>query len=145
MKYLPLILALIFLSAFKQQPEGTLTVNTAGFNNGKGKAVLFLFRKNDGIPDSPFKTLSADINDSKASFQFQSLPYGEYAIILLHDENNNGKIDHSFGMPGEQLGYSNHWELGFFTGMPAFSKLKFQFSATTQTQNINITYKKNKK
>jgi uncharacterized protein (DUF2141 family) len=144
MKYLSLILAIAFMTAFKQPTEGTLTINTASFNNDKGKAVLFLFRKNDGIPNSPFKTLSADIKDNKANFQFQNLPYGEYAIILLHDENNNGKIDHSFGLPSEQLGYTNNWELGFFTGMPTFSKLKFQFSATAQTQSINITYKKNK-
>lgn len=145
MKYLSLILAITFMSAFKQHTEGTLTINTTSFNNDKGKAVLFLFRKDDGIPNSPFKTLSADIKDGKASFQFQNLAYGEYAIILLHDENSNEKIDHSFGMPGEQLGYSNNWELGFFTGMPSFTKLKFQFSATAKTQSINITYKKNKK
>jgi uncharacterized protein (DUF2141 family) len=144
MKYLSLIAAITFMSAFRQQTEGTLTINTASFNNGKGKAVVFLFRKSDGIPNSPFKTLSVNIKDNNADFQFQNLPYGEYAIILLHDENNNGKIDHSFGLPSEQLGYTNNWELGFFTGMPTFSKLKFQFSATAQTQSINITYKKNK-
>jgi uncharacterized protein (DUF2141 family) len=145
MKYLSLILAITFMSAFKQQTEGTLTINTASFNNGKGKAVAFLFRKSDDIPNTPFKTLSVNIKDNKADFQFQNLPYGEYAIILLHDENSNGKIDHSMGLPSEQLGYSNNWELGFFTGMPTFSKLKFQFSAGAKTQSINISYKKNKK
>jgi uncharacterized protein (DUF2141 family) len=144
MKYLFLVFGATLIMAFIQPTGGTLTLNTPGFNNDKGKAVLFLFRKDDDIPKKPFKTLSTEIKNNKAEFQFHHLPYGEYAAILLHDENDNGKIDHSFGLPSEQLGYSNNWELGLFTGMPTFSKLKFQFSATMQIQNINITYKKNK-
>lgn len=130
------------LTAFKQQPNGTLTINTSNCNNDKGKAVLFLFRKDDKIPNNPFKTIITEIKDKKAVFEIQSLAFDDYAIILLHDENNNGKIDHSFGLPSEQLGYSNNWELGFFTGMPTFDKLKF--SSASLIQNINITYKKNK-
>jgi uncharacterized protein (DUF2141 family) len=144
MKFLLLLLSATLMMAFIQPTEGTLIINTSGFNNDKGKAVLFLFRKEDAIPKKPFKTLSVEIKNNKAEFQLQHLAYGEYAAMLLHDENENGKIDHSFGFPSEQLGYSNNWELGVFTGMPTFSKLKFQFSSTSQVQNITITYKKNK-
>jgi uncharacterized protein (DUF2141 family) len=145
MKYLSISLLIIVLSAFKQQGNGTLIINSSYFNNDKGKAVLFLYRKDDKIPSDTYKTISAEIKNRKAVFQIQNIPYGEYAIIILHDENDNGKIDHSMGLPNEQLGYSNNWELGFFTGMPTFSKLKFQFSVTQKAQNINITYKRNKK
>jgi uncharacterized protein (DUF2141 family) len=145
MKCLLIFLLSNALTSNSQTMNGTLTVNTSDFNNDKGKAVLFLFRKDDKIPSSPFKTFSVEIKNKKAVFKIQNLDFAEYAIILLHDENDNGKIDHSMGLPNEQLGYSNNWELGFFTGMPTFSKLKFQFSAIAQTQNINITYKKNKK
>jgi uncharacterized protein (DUF2141 family) len=145
MKYLSISLVIIALTAFKQQGNGTLTVNSSNFNNDNGKAVLFLFRKDDKIPINLFKTIVTEIKDKKAIFDIQNLAFDEYSIILLHDENNNGEIDHSMGLPNEQLGYSNNWELGFFTGMPTFSKLKFQFSTTEKVQNINITYKKNKK
>ena len=106
---------------------------------------MFLFRKDDKIPSNPFKIISAAIKDKKATFEVPNLAFDDYAAIILHDENDNGKIDHSMGFPSEQLGYSNNWELGFFTGMPTFSKLKFQFLPTITTQSINITYKKNKK
>ena len=142
MKYLSISFLFMALTAFKQQPNGTLTINTSNYNNDKGKAVLFLFRKDDKIPNNPFKTIITEIKDKKAVFEIQNLAFDDYAIILLHDENNNGKIDHSFGLPSEQLGYSNNWELGFFTGMPTFNKLKF--SSASLIQNINITYKKNK-
>ena len=145
MKHLSISLLFMALTAFKQQPSGTLTVNTNNYNNNNGKAVLLLFRKDDKIPNNPFNTIATEIKDKKAVFEIQNIAFDDYAIILLHDENDNGIIDHSFGLPSEQLGYSNNWELGFFTGMPTFSKLKFQFSTSAQTQNITITYKKNKK
>lgn len=145
MKYLLPFIALIQFTAFQQLVNGRLSITSGGFNNSKGKAVLFLFRKEDKIPESSFKTLFANINNNEAAFQFLDLPYGEYAAILLHDENNNGKIDHSLGLPFEQLSYSNNWQLGFFTGMPTFAKLKFWFSSSEANQNIYITYKKNKK
>jgi uncharacterized protein (DUF2141 family) len=145
MKKLSILLFIMALSSFKQQTNGTLTINTSDFNNDSGKAVIFLFRKDDKIPESPFKTVSTEIKDKKATFKIKNLDFDNYAIILLHDENGNGKIDHSMGLPSEQLGYSNNWKLGFFTGMPTFSKLKFQFSSSEQIENIKITFKKNKK
>jgi len=145
MKHLLLAFATLFVTAHKQTDISTLTVNASEFNNNKGKAVVFLYRKNDKIPDSPFKKVSAIIKNKKAIISIESLPYDDYAIILLHDENSNEKIDHSIGLPSEQLGYSNNWKLGFFTGMPSFSKLKLTFSLNEQSTNISITYKKNKK
>ena len=145
MKYLAISVVIMVLMALKQEGNGTLTINSGNFNNDKGKAVLFLFRKDDKIPINPFKTITTEIKDRKVIFEIQNLAFDEYAIMLLHDENADGKIDHSMGLPNEQLGYSNNWELGFFTGMPTFSKLRFQFLATEKIQTINITYKKFKK
>jgi uncharacterized protein (DUF2141 family) len=37
------------------------------------------------------------------------LPAGEYAVQVLHDENDNGKLDTNFmGMPTEGYGFSNN-------------------------------------
>ena len=40
MKKLSILLFIIALSSFKQQTNGTLTINTSDFNNDSGKAVL---------------------------------------------------------------------------------------------------------
>jgi uncharacterized protein (DUF2141 family) len=133
------------MSSYFSNQNGLLTVITSGYNNDNGKAVLLLFRKDDKIPSSPFKTYTAKISNKRAVPEIQNLAFDNYAIILHHDGNGNGKIDHLMGLPNEQLGYSNNWTLGFTTGMPTFSKLKFQFSAIKHTQEIGITYKSNKK
>ena len=121
---------------------GILSFNATGFSNDKGSAQILLYRNGDKIPDGPFKTAVSSIKNKTATISLTGIPYGYYAAILLHDENNNNKIDHSFGLPSEQLGYTNHWTLGFFTGMPTFTKLKFAFSPTATIQEIHITYKK---
>lgn len=127
---------------FQQAKDGTLTVSGTDFNNDKGYAIVYLFRKDDKIPALPFRVTKAAVYHQKAQLRFTDLPFGNYALILLHDENANEKIDHAFGLPKEPLGYSNHWKLGFFTGMPTFSKLQFSFSPTSTSQIITITYKK---
>jgi uncharacterized protein (DUF2141 family) len=121
---------------------GTLSFSASGFDNNGGKAAILLFRKGDTIPTKPYKILSVPISNKAAAISFPGLAYGEYAAILLHDADSDGKITHAFGLPSEQLGYTNNWKLGFFTGMPTFSKLKFLFSPSATTQEIHITYKK---
>ena len=123
---------------------GTLVFKADGFNNDKGKAEILLFRKTDKVPDNPFKRSASIIRNKQSIITFPDLAYGDYAAILVHDENSNGKIDHSFGLPAEQLGYTNNWELGVFTGMPSFPKLKFSFAANMQSVPVSITYKKGK-
>ena len=106
----------------------TLIINASNFKSGTGKAIVHLFRKEDDIPKTPFLQVAVDIKNGKAVIPFMQLQYGEYAAILFHDENANGKLDHKWGFPNEPMGFSNEWNLSLFSGMPTFSKLRFQFS-----------------
>lgn len=54
------------------------------------------------------------------------IPQGEYAIIIYHDENENGKLDKNvFGMPKERYGFSNN-EFGPHGSKPKFDKALFK-------------------
>ncbi len=120
---------------------GTLRFFTGNFNNDAGRAMIQLYRSTDKVPDHPFMKVSGSLQNKSAIIDIHGLPYGDYAAILVHDENSNGQIDHAYGLPAEQLGYTNKWELGFFTGMPSFSKLKFHFGPAQTSQKVLITYK----
>ncbi len=117
-----------------------LTFHAANFSHDNGDAVIFLFREGDAIPVSPFKKLKGKIENGKATIIFKNISYGDYAAILLHDENSNGIIDHSFGIPCEPLGYTNNWRLTLISGMPTFEKLKFNFSKQNTEQTIAISF-----
>ena len=55
--------------------------------------------------------------------EFVSLPEGEYAVVVVHDENDNGKLDAGFlGFGGESYGYSNN--VGTVFGRPDFEDVK---------------------
>jgi uncharacterized protein (DUF2141 family) len=100
--------------------------------------LVELFRKVDKVPTTPFKVLKAKISNQKALVVVSNLDYGEYAAIIVHDQNSNGHIDHSWGIPCEPLGYTNRWKLTILSGMPSFEKLKFKFSESENSFNIDL-------
>lgn len=65
------------------------------------------------------------INDGKAKVVFSNLPQGIYALNVLHDENNNGKIDKGLIKPKEGIGFSNYTKIGL-TNKPNYKKASFE-------------------
>ena len=117
---------------FSQDTLGTLTFRVTNMKHNEGRAVVNLFRADDKLPKKPFRHVSASILNGMAVVKFENLSYGEYAAIAFHDENSNGELDHSWGLPSEPIGFTNGWKLSLFSGMPTFNKLKFSF-----TEQIN--------
>lgn len=47
--------------------------------------------------------------DGEATVSFPGLAPGHYAVMVMHDENDNGTLDKNFiGMPTEGYGFSNN-------------------------------------
>lgn len=139
-RLLSLLISLTFSSAFSQtSSQQKLNVYAENFKTDNGQAVANLFLKGESLKKKPAHQLISKIVDGKTVFEFTNLPYGDYAVIVFHDKNANGDLDHSWGMPSEPIGYSNDWSFSLFTGMPTFEKLKFNYSQ----QNNSITVKVN--
>jgi uncharacterized protein (DUF2141 family) len=65
--------------------------------------------------------------------RFGKLPPGEYAVVVVHDENDNGKLDTGFlGFGGESYAYSNDAKPLF--GRPGFDEVKFAVTADTHVE-----------
>lgn len=136
------ILALAFLlSIYMQlnaQESPKLTIKVSNFESSEGVSVINLFRESDDLPKKPFITLKGTITNGTWEIIFDNLPNGSYAAIAYHDENSNGTLDHKLGFPNEPMGFSNNWELGLFTGMPTFKKLKFEHDNQMTTIEIKV-------
>jgi uncharacterized protein (DUF2141 family) len=131
------------LSFFHTNPSiGTLTVTISNFRNNQGQVSVALYDKEEGFPKSPDKALkivTAPISCKKSIVVFESLPPGEYAISVFHDENKNGKMDSNFfGIPKEGVGASN--DARGHLGPPHYKDAKFNFSGNTQSIIINLVY-----
>ena len=135
---------LFFLMSFfhSTTTNGTLTVTILNFRNNRGQVSVALYNKEEAFPKSPdkaVKVIVAPIKDKKSIVVFESLPPGEYAISVFHDENKNGKMDSNFfGIPKEGVGASNNAR--GHLGPPHFKDAKFIFTGNVQSVTINMVY-----
>ena len=122
--------------------NGTLTVTIINFRNNLGQVSVALYNKGEAFPKSPDKALKivyAPIRGKKAVVVFESLPPGEYAISVFHDENKNGKMDtYFFGIPKEGVGASN--DARGHLGPPHYKDAKFNLSGSIRSMSINLVY-----
>lgn len=134
---------LFFMSFFHSNlSAGTLNVTIINFRNNQGQVSVALYNKEEAFPKSPDKAVKivlAPIRDKKATVVFESLPPGEYAISVFHDENKNGKMDSNFfGIPKEGVGASN--DARGHLGPPHYKDAKFNFTGNAQSILINLVY-----
>jgi uncharacterized protein (DUF2141 family) len=109
------------------QATGILSVEIEDFRSDQGEALVSLFPSQDGFPEDmgkARKNLHVKIKDGRALAAFTALPYGAYALGVLHDEDMNGQMDSSWlGQPREGFGFSGRPEYNF--GPPSFDDTAF--------------------
>ena len=101
----------------------TITVTIDNVKNSTGKVVFALHTTETWMKSEGLKFETVSIINNKANVTFTNVPVGIYAIMALHDENENNKMDFENGMPKENYGISNN-PLSF--GPPQFSEAKFE-------------------
>lgn len=102
----------VFFSFATVPDKGQLTIHITNIRSDKGVIAVALFKGSDGYPSEGNKAdrkVRVSISGGKAVVVVDDLPYGDYAIAYMHDENNNGKMDYNFvGIPKEGFGASNN-------------------------------------
>lgn len=119
--------------------DGDIEILAKGFKNARGQAMAKLFLAGDDVLGPGRWQVATLIKVGQAQLNFGPLPPGDYAVVVFHDENTNGRIDHNFlHLPSETLGFSNAFRPGPRTGLPSFDKLRIQHGATHQRLEINL-------
>ena len=79
------------------------------------------------------------VRDTQARCDFEDIPPGTYALVAIHDENMNGKLDTNLlGIPTEGYGFSN--DVKALLGAPSFSAASFQYNGETLDLTISLHY-----
>jgi uncharacterized protein (DUF2141 family) len=134
----------VLLSSFNNQKEETctLTIEVKELRNSTGTVLFALYNREDAFPDEHYKKyfrkLTGEIVNGVSSVTFKNLPKGKYAVNILHDENNDGKIKKGLIMPREGIGFSNYKSIGF-SNRPTFSKASFNVQSDKKIK-VNIIY-----
>ncbi|MFN4122802.1 MAG: DUF2141 domain-containing protein [Flavobacteriales bacterium] len=106
------------------------TMNVALYNNASS------FNN----PNQAYKQLFIPVNATSMTMKFDSIPPGEYAFGLFHDENNNQVLDQNFlGIPKEGFAFSNN-AMGTF-GPPSWNQSKFTLPVNNYiSQSVQLRF-----
>jgi len=143
-KILLSFLTILMLSSFSNQKQETcsLTIDVSELRNSEGTVQFALYNREDAFPDEHykkyFKKLTGKIVNGASTVTFENLPEGKYAVNILHDENNDGKIKKGIIFPKEGIGFSNFQSIGF-SNRPTFSKASFNVLGDKKIK-VNIIY-----
>ncbi|MBK7477292.1 MAG: DUF2141 domain-containing protein [Haliscomenobacter sp.] len=133
---------LLVCGAGAQAQTGKITVHIETVKSGQGQIGVLLFNQAKGFPgenQSAYREALLPAKKGKMTVTFEDLPYGTYAITILHDENGNLKVDANFlGIPKEGYGFSNNARNLFRA--PKFEEAKFELKQPQVTQRIDFIY-----
>ena len=128
---------LISVLSFCQEKKGvTITVTIENIKTNDGHVLLGLHTSDTFMKGKSIQDVKSTIKDGKIMATFTNVQPGTYAILALHDANDNQQMDFGDGgMPLEAYGMSNN-PMSF--GPPQFSDAKFEVG--TEAIDINIRF-----
>lgn len=134
---------LLFCSvSFPAWSQGRVNVNISNFENNKGGCIVCLYNNAKDFSDkgTPVACTTVTVANQAATVVFEKVQPGTYAVMVIHDANNNRKFDTNFmGIPKEGYGASQN-KLPF-AAAPKFNENKFAVTEGTQVNcHIRLRY-----
>jgi uncharacterized protein (DUF2141 family) len=126
----------------EKRQRSNLKIVFKGLRNDKGWLGMLLFNGPEGYPGEyrkAYKLAYKRIENGAVVIDFKDIPFGSYAVTMLHDENANMDIDFNFiGIPKEGYGASNNAARYF--GPPRYKDARFEVNQTDQVITIKPIY-----
>lgn len=142
MKKILFLLAVCLTSMAATGQKGKIEVTIETVKNDAGQIGVLLFNKPEGFPSSDKASIRQVIlpaQKGRMQVSFDDLPYGVYAITVMHDENKNLKVDtNMLGIPKEGYGFSNNARNLFRA--PRFHEAAFELKSPNQLMRIELMY-----
>jgi uncharacterized protein (DUF2141 family) len=122
-------------------PGGGLKVELDGLRSSKGVVHLcltaserqFLHCQKDR--NAVARTVPAT---SARLLDLGTVKPGTYALLIIHDENGNGRLDMMMGIPREGFGFSNNPAMR--PRAPRWDEIRFTMPAAPLHQQVRIRY-----
>ncbi len=118
-------------------------VTILNLRNSIGTVDCALFDSPGGFPADTLRSatrlVAMKVPNRSARCDFEDVPAGKYALVVLHDENMNGRLDYNWlGMPREGYGFSNDARAA--VGAPSFEQAAFVYDGKTLDLTISLRY-----
>lgn len=129
----------ITINSFAGDEKGSLTIRVNNIQVKSGTIHLALYNQaEDFLTEKTYLATIEAVNDSEELvIVLNDLPFGEYAISLYHDENDNKELDKYMGLiPKEAYGFSNNARGSM--GPPSYDQSKFIFNENEMEISIRV-------
>jgi uncharacterized protein (DUF2141 family) len=122
----------VFAQIIRIVPEGLHTAKG-------GKVFACLFNSSEGFPDQAEKAFRILTFQPGMAMEFPEIPFGRYALALLHDLDKDNKMTYSFlGLPKD--GYASSPDGGPALSKPVFQKAAFEHRSQLTSLKIRFHY-----
>lgn len=137
------VITILLLAFFYTAPaQNRIVVQVNNFNNNKGLCMICLYDNAKAFSGKgePLRVLKASVSEKTSTAVFDNVPPGTYAVLVIHDANNNNRFDTNFiGIPTEGYGASKN-KLPF-AAAPKFDENKFSVGSSATTDiTIRLRY-----
>ncbi|MCB2014985.1 MAG: DUF2141 domain-containing protein [Sphingobium sp.] len=123
------------------EAAGGVDVHFEGLRSDKGMIRICLTRDEHYFPkceDDPLAYKASISASDKTGLHIEGVAPGDYALLVLHDENGNARLDKMLGIPREGVGFSGNPRL--LVGPPSFEKVRFRVEHRRVSQDIRLKY-----
>ncbi|MBW0145637.1 DUF2141 domain-containing protein [Sphingomicrobium clamense] len=127
-------------AAAPHEATADLTVEVHGLRNVKGEVQLCVTQRREFLKcdEDPAARTAEMATSDVAPVTFKALPAGTYAVLVLHDENANGKMDKMLGIPKEGFGFSGNPKIRM--GPPKAHHVRFELEPGQVEQRVKMKY-----
>ena len=114
------VLTIIFTLTYTlTSAQGELDITVNNIRKVTGSIMVGLFNNEKDFPKKAAEGKIVAVTGNSVTITFKDLNPASYAISVIHDENNNGKLDTNLlGIPKEGFAFGNN-AIGTF-GPPSF-------------------------
>ncbi|MDA0366904.1 MAG: DUF2141 domain-containing protein [Proteobacteria bacterium] len=118
-----------------------VAISISGVRNDEGHILIALYDNDGDFLDEGKALAQRTVRSQNGIVQsrISDLPAGDYAIAVLHDENDNLKMDYRFFLPREGFGFSNNVRPRL--SAPKFADAKFLLDGEVRMIAIGMQYR----
>jgi uncharacterized protein (DUF2141 family) len=131
-------------SAPEDERTGSIVVKAAGIRTDQGGSLIFALYRDKASwldEDKAFLKKIVKVKSDSVMVTFEGVPYDSaYAVEIIHDKNENGKLDMKkfpYPRPKEGGGVSNNT---FRLGPPAYDKARFALARSSVAIRVGMRY-----
>ena len=119
--------------------SASITVTIKDIKDNKGSILVGIYTSKGEFLKTPSIRKAVKVTGSEVTVVFDNLPRGEYAVSIIHDENDNKEFDRNkFGFPKEGYCFGNN-ALGRL-GPPTYDQVKIKLTGESVSQILEMKY-----